>query len=343
MVEIETLTQAALIRYRARRVVPEDHVVILASTANYPPLIEAYRRAAVLIGVDPLLITYRDRPRFSGLPEAAVQAALEADVIADLNLPAWAYTDSHARVVRALREREGRWVWTAGFEEDIENFLRTPPGDPLVAARFKIVKRLIDGARIIRVRSALGTDLTVERGNPRERISHPPADWGEAGVVGFAPPEEGVNGTIAFVGALRIQGPRLYKRHVTIPIHMTVRRGRLTEIEATHADASFLQDWFASFNDPIAYQFAHTNLGFDHRVILQPMDNYAVHVYFGGVLIAFGMNFSPFFGTAGVRAKNHVDMLLTGPSYEVDGVTVMEKGHFTEESGLLNPSLGGAA
>jgi len=292
-----------------------------------------------MTGADPVLIVYRDRPRFSGLPEAVVRASADADVLADMNLPAWVYTDSHARVVRALRERGGRWVWTAGFEEDVENFLRTPPGDSLLRARFRIVKRMIDSAGVIRITSPLGTNLTVERGDPAARISHPPADWSAAGVVGFAPPEDGVNGTIAFVGALRIQGPRLYKRHITTPIRMSVTRGRLTGIDTTHADARFLWDWFSSFDDPFAYQFAHTNLGFDHRVKLQPLDNYAVHVYFGGVLLAFGMNFSPFFGSAGVRAKNHVDMLLTGASYEIDGLKILEGGEFTEASGLLNPSL----
>lgn len=343
MIDATTLAQAALARYRAKRVTERDHVVILASTANYGPLVEAYYRGAVLAGADPLLIVFRDRPRFSGLPPAVVRAAADADVLADLNLSAWVYTDSHAQVVRALRERGARWVWTAGFEEGIENFLRTPPGDPLVAARFRKVKQLIDGATRIHITSQLGTSLTIARGNPEERVSHPPADWPDAGVVGFAPPEEEVNGSIAFVGALRIQGPRLYKRHITTPIRMTVTRGRLTDIQATHPDARFLRDWFASFDDPLAYQFAHTNLGFDHRVILEPLDNYAVHVYFGGVLLAFGMNYSPFFGAAAVRARNHVDMLLIGASYEIDGRLILEGGRFTEESGLLNPSLEGSA
>lgn len=338
MTDIETLTQAALTRYRARQVSARDRVVILASTANYPPLVEAYRRAAVLAGADPLLIVYLDRPRFSGLPEAVGKAALEADVVADLNRTAWAYTDSHAQVSRALHGRNGRWVRAVGFEEDIENFLRTPPGDALVGARFRIVKRLIDGASRIRVSSSLGTDLAIVRGNPAGLASHPSADQDDTGAVGFAPPEDGVDGTIAFVGALRIEAPRLYKRHIPASIRMSVSRGRLTEIEPTNTDARFLRDWFDSFPDPTARQFVHADLGFDHRVTPRALDSYALRACFGGISIAFGLGCPPSRGSAQVSARNRVDMVLNGASCWIDNLHLMEEGRFTQDSGLLNPS-----
>jgi hypothetical protein len=332
MVDIAALTQAALVRFHACRVTSRDRVVILASTANDPRLVEAYRRAAVLAGADPLLITYLDRPPYSGVPEPVVRAAGEADVIADLNPAAWAQTNGQASVLRALHERNGRWVWPAGFEEDHVNFLRTPPGDPLVVARAQILRRLIDGANRIRFTSREGTDLTIIRDSTAERFPSIPHYWNEGGMFGFAARAEGANGTIVLVGALRTQSPRLYKRQITSPMRLDVRHGQLAKIDDANVDARFLRDWVDSLNG-MPPQLVYTSIGFDHRVTLPPLDSYALHSYLGGILFSFGTNSLPIGG----EARGHLDMLLVGSSCWVDNLKLIEDGNFTEESRLLNP------
>ena len=334
MADLDALTQAALLRFLSCRVDSRDRVIILASTANDSGTVEAYRRAAILAGTDPLLVTYLERARFSGLPQAVVKAASEADVIADLNPAAWANTPGHSYVVRSLSERNGRWVWPVGFEEEHANFLRTPPEDRLVMARFQTLKHLIDGVRQLRVASPSGTNLIIPRGNPTERISSAPLYWTNGGVLAFAPPEEGAEGTVALVGVLRIQSPRLYERQITTPLRFNIRRGRLTGIEDSSTDARFLRDWLDSLNGGPSLQLTKTSIGFDHRSILHALDDYAHYAYFGGILLQFRTDSDSKSG----NPTGQVEMLLIGSSCWIDGAMLIENGSFTEESGLLNPS-----
>lgn len=327
--EMVTAVQAQL---RDEGLSARDDVVILCSTDNYRPLVEAYFAAAVGLGADPTLLMHTARPRFAGLSDVTVEAAGQADVVIDLSLKSWVYHESHARFIQQLQAHGGRQILgqTYGWEEDVFHLLRLGP-DANVKERTRHAQPIIDRAKQIRLTSHLGTNLIVERGDPATHPSYAPA-----GQVAFAPPGDGVNGVILYQGGFRIQAPETRARMVYQPIRMTVEKGKLLDI-ATDSDAgAMLNDWFRSQHDTNAYQFAHINLGLDPRIKLEQLDNIAVHFNYGATLIAFGTNYTPLFGS-GVKAKSHIDMNLTGADYWCDNLCLVRDGEFTEESGLRGP------
>lgn len=311
---------------------PEDYVLILCSTDNYPPFVEAYFSAVASLGAEVVLLRYKARPPLIGLPDAIVDAASQADVVIDLSLKTWVYTESQGRFVRQLKARGGRQMLGAafGWEEDVYHLITLSP-DLEIKERSRRAQEFIDKAQTIRLTSSLGTDLLVQRGDPSEHVSYAPA-----GQAAFAPPTDGVDGVIYYQGGFRIQLPDVIRRMVYEPVRMEVSKGKLVDIARDTPDGIMLHDWFKSHKDPNSYQFAHMNLGLDPRIQLHRLDSLAVHFNYGATLVAFGTNYTPLFGT-GVKASSHIDMNYTGGDYWVDDLCLMRAGEFTDESGLRGP------
>lgn len=308
-----------------------DKVVILCNTENYEPLIDAYYSAAVALQADVVLVKYLSRPPLSGLSNYLVDIAVNAEILVDLSFVTWAYTDSWARFNELQKKTGVRRIrgQTWGREEDVETLIKTPP-DPQLVERTQRARELIDNATTIRVTSEIGTDFIVARGDPEKRISYCPS-----GQVAFAPPEDSANGLMVYIGGFRTQAPALQKRMVYQPVKIEFEEGKIVNISGDTEVGIMLDQWFRSHNDPNSYQFAHINLGLDHRVRLENLDNISVHFNYGGILMGFGANYDPFtFGNTTIKCKSHIDMALVRADYFVDDRKILEKGEFTEDSGL---------
>jgi len=322
------LVTAVRLHSRRWEIKPQHRVVVLTSTETYGPTRDAVVSAIVEAGADPVTVTLMVRgPLLGEMPPLAVDLLSQADVVIDLQHLTWAYTESQTRVRAALADRNGRIVSLHGREEDVFHVLRCTP-DPQLVDRTQRTKGYVDGARIIRVTSRLGTDLSVPRGDPAARPSFCPP-----GQAAFAPPDDGVNGTLYFVGGVRIQTPVLRKHMVNEPVRIDIVKSKITAIHRGTPDANMLDDWFKSHHDANSYHFAHINLGLDPRVDIHQLDNLSVHYNYGGILMGFGVNYTPLFGSA-VRAPSHVELALVGASYAVDGRPLLVDGEFTADSGL---------
>lgn len=325
------LLEAVRLRYVAAELNPDQTLLILSSTENYPLLIDAYCTAAVTLGARPILITYQSAPSLSGLPDAIIEMVAQADQLVDLCYKTSIYTDSFLEINKRLNERGGRRLdgHLFGWEEDVDYIIQCPPSDD-VAERAKRAQKMIDSAKIIRVTSDLGTDLTLARGDANVRLSYlhyPPSQ------VAISPPEDKVDGVIHFVGGFRIQYPTVHTRMVYEPVKMEIKKGMLVKIHRDNEVGILLDEWFKAQKDANAYQFAHINIGFDPRIALHNLDNMALHFNEGGVLMGFGTNYWPgVWGT--VLAKCHIDMALVGADYLLDGKHILKGGEFTLDSGL---------
>jgi len=321
---------AAKLKLEAFGLRPDEKVVILASTASYPALVDAYYSAAVALRADPVLVTYGSRQPLSGLSDLVVEMVALADAVIDLNANAWAYSDSLAKFHQLQKERGGRRVIMHVFgseEDELHTLLNCPPSED-VLERSRRAQNMIDVAKTIHVTSELGTDLTVARG---DRPSFAPQ-----GQVCFFPPDDSVNGLVYFVGGFRTVAPTVLKRMVYHPVRMEIENGKLVKIERSSEAGVMLDDWFRGVDDPNVYQFAHINLGLDHRIVLHHLDNFALHFNYGGILMGFGANNSPRLG-GNVRSKGHIEMQLTGANCLLDGRLILESGEFTADSGLRAP------
>lgn len=311
---------------------PGDEILILSSTDNYPPLVDAYVTAVASTGAEPILLTYTARPPLVGLPDSIVDAAIQADMLIDLSYKSWAYTESHGRYIRESRARGGRPIrgQTYGWEEDVFHLIRLVP-DPEIKERSQRAKELIDKAQTIRLTSSLGTDLVVQRGDPDQHLL-----VAASGFVAFAPPDDGADGVIYYQGGFRIQFPAVIKKMVYQPIRMEVQKGTVVDIARDSEAGIVLDDWLRSHHDANSYHFAEVGFGFDPRIELHRLDNLAVHAENHGIMFGIGTNFSAKFGTS-VRARSHIDMMYTGVDYWFDDLRLVQGGEFTEESGLRGP------
>ncbi len=326
------LLSAARLRLRAWGLTPGDKAIVLADTDTYAPLLEACFLAASEVTPDLCVVTYPTRfEPFADIPDVVERAIAQCTFIVDIPSRAWTYSGSHNRVESWVQQagiKGGRW---GGQEEDIPHFKLLTPDDT-VDLRSRRAKDLFDRAHELHLTSSVGTDLYVSRGDPLERPTFAPS-----GQAAFAPPEESVNGVLVLLGAIRSRmpgpdGPRLL---VNEPTRCEFEAGVLVGIDETGAVGRFLSNWFASWRDPLVYHFAHINLGVDHRVRLQYLDNLAVHFNYGGILCGIGTQYTPLFGHSSVRqARAHIELHVTGTSLEVDGVQVTRDGQFTAESGI---------
>ena len=133
----------------------------------------------------------------------------------------------------------------------------------------------------------------------------------------------------------RCPGPHGHSGLVHKPVHIEIDRGRIVSISRDTEQGIFLDDWFSSWEDPAVYYIDHFNIGVEHRVRLEYLDNLSTHFNYGGILMGFGVSFSSNRGDPGVfRANGHIELQLTGATLFFDERPIMVDGEFTRESGL---------
>ncbi len=320
------LMRGAVQRLQFWGLTPQHRFVVLASTRTHAPIVDAFLGAGATLGTEPVLLIVPYRRPFADIPTSAEEALKGADFVIDLQHLTWGYTSSYNRVVQNLEGRQAFYAAVGGLPEDVQNIINCPPNETY-RTRALHAQKIIDGARMIRVTTDHGTDLRVPRGDPRELIAFPSPHYGQ---VAFAPPTSTAEGVVMFQGAVRIQAPDPQTFHVFEPFSIEIREGRIADIDRAHGWAYFLADWFASFDSPNAYQFAHINIGLDERASLVQIDNMSIHFRAGGVLMGFGINWTPHFGTPPVPGViNHVDMHLVNANYFADNVQLAANGRLT--------------
>lgn len=332
---------------------PGETVIVFCDDGTVPAWAAAFHAAATDRGCDATV--YRCAAR-QGLivdfPPRAIEALLQADIVFDLSTSVWAYTDTHGRLTGP--DQSVRVAYVGGNAKSIETIRLIPP-DPELAVRIRRARDLVDGVETFRITSSLGTDLILRRGD-REQFPvlmqgipvTEPGQFGDlfGGWVAMALPEAGVDGVVQYVGAYdAIGGP--YHRVVDEPIALHIEGGRITRIGGDHEEARALAQWFRSWRDPNSYRFSHFNVGLDHRARHYRFPDTNLHAAHGGMILAFGSNYSPgIFGRGSiVRARSHVDLTLMGASLAIDGRQILVDGEFTPDSGLRGPHVqgGGAA
>lgn len=326
---IEDIIAAAHKYVGSVRFRPGDAVVIISSTNTYPPIRDAILGAVISHGVDPVLIVIKNRgPIGMEVPQAAVDCCCNADVVIDLQIHDWAYSDSRNKVIHTMDAKGGVYQDFEALEEDVDNFCNLGPNQ-VMQERTSRISAIVDNAKLIRIKSEDGTDLEVLRGDRVDRPIFKPQ-----GQVGFSPPEDGVNGTMMYKGACRVQGPSLIKQMVYRPARIEWEKGKIANIARDTEFGAFLDDWLDSMRQPAAYQFAHINFGVDHRVKIHGCDSAAVHYNYGGILVGVGTNYSARFGKRSVKTRSHVDLQWVGQSAWIDGKHVLDEGQYTPSSGI---------
>ena len=351
---VAELFNAASVRLSHAGLKAGDQALIVADTGTHQPMVDATYTAAVALGADVTVMTFkaREQPFNWELPPLVERAIYNADFTYSLLSQGWFYNVSSERVrghMRTTGKRMGHWE---GREMAVGHFLALLPGNAEVIQRSQIIDRLLYEVSMIRVTSRQGTDLILERGDPQKQLmntaegqtNYSPLSIESRMAIakGEHPPvHEVVSGTLMFQGAYvtKCPGPHGHASLVQEPVQMEIDRGRIVSIARDTEHGIFLDNWFRCWENPAVYYIDHFNIGVDHRVRLEYLDNLSVHFNYGGLLLGFGISFSSNRGDLGVfRANAHIEIHLTGATVFFDERPILVDGEFTRESGLRAPN-----
>ena len=344
------LYAAAKARFDHADVKPDEKVLILADSGTYRPLLDAVYAAAVATGADVTLLKFRAReqPWNWEMPPLLEHAICNADFTFSITSSRSYYNPSSVRLQSHMRKTGKRMVSWGGREIAVGHFLALLPGNQEIIERSQLIGKLMYNARMIRITSREGTHLVMERGDPQKQLMNNPvgqANYSPLSIEsrmaianGEHPPTyEVMQGTLMLRGAYRSRcpGPEGLGSLVHRPVRIEIDRGRIVDIAQDTGHGIFLSDWFRSWEDPTVYYIDHLNVGVDHRIRLEYLDNVAVHYNYGGILMGFGISFSSIRGDPGVfRANAHMELHLTGATVFFDDRPILVDGEFTRESGL---------
>lgn len=300
---------------------PGEQVLIVADTLADERVSAALLGAARASNAEAMLMIFPARPRGGMEPPTAVAAAMQQADAVFLHTSA-SLTHSQARI--AAQQAGARVISMPGVNGD--TFLRTMSADMTkVADLTRHLSLLIDQAKVARLTSPLGTDLTLELGNPTlvlDGICHERGelDTFPAGLPLSVPRSGGVHGRAVVDGSITSIG------RLSTPVTLHFEAGRAVKIEGG-PEADRLTQLLAQFNDPAVYSFAAWGMGANPGArLLGDEPSFEGERIYGWAHVSLGSNAALPGGT--VRAPIHLDAIIAFPVVELDGRVVMRNGQF---------------
>ena len=318
-VELQRCAEVAL--KQCVRLQPEERVLVVTDTMRDQSVARALVGAAIAAGSEASLLVMPARRSAPQEPPAAVIAAMqETDVV--FLYTTFSHSHSSARV--AAQAAGARVISIPGVTED--GFLRTLSVDiPELARVTNRLAERVDQARVARLVTPLGTDITFELGHPTtivDGLCEQPGeiDFFPPGLFLSVPREDGVSGRAVVDGAITQIG------RLSSPVTLTFEEGRLTLIEGG-AEASRLERLLGSLEDDNVYRFAAWGLGTNQGAALVGEDpSFEGERMYGWGHVSTGSNATLPGGT--VQAKIHLDGIIATPTVYLDGEVIAEEGRF---------------
>jgi leucyl aminopeptidase (aminopeptidase T) len=298
-----------------------ERVLVVTDTMRDQSVARALVGAALAADAEAVLTVIPTRRSTPQEPPASVLAAMQA---ADLVFLYTTYSLTHSSARVQAQKAGARVISMPGVTED--GFLRTMSVD--MNRLISLTNRLSDRvarAKTARVTTSLGTDMRYELGFPVAALDGVVEKAGDLdafppGLFLSVPQESSASGVAVVDGAITQIG------RVSAPVTMTFAEGRLTKIEGG-SEAGRLTQLLASLNDDNAYKFAAWGIGTNAGAALVGDDpSFEGERAFGWTHVSTGSNATFPGGT--VRAKIHLDGLISQPTIHLDDELVLQDGKF---------------
>lgn len=298
----------------------------ITDTAWSPAYASACMGAARALGAEAVQATFQ----WDTSPDARALSALCK--VADLIVYMTAHTLHYRPEIGAALARGAR-VLCCMEPPHVLDRLRFDAG---VRNRAIAGARLLDPARRLRITSAAGTDLTMDKTGRRGLANYGAADepghldfWG-LGAVQAAQLEGSTNGTLVLdVGDSVFH----LARYIEAPVHITFEAGRVVALEGG-LDARLIRDLLVAAGDDGAWAAGHMAWGVDPRAIwTQPIAQTPntggggadIESFGGAVQVQLGSNDDVAFGGKN-RSRAHLGLCLRGATLSLDGTDVVSDG-----------------
>lgn len=284
-------------------VIVDEKVVVLSQGAARLDYADAFLAAGQRLGAvmyhmrlpDPVTTASGWRVGVTGLAALpdAVEALKQADMVVDLMFLLFS---SEQMAIQA----SGTRILTV--VEPAPLLARLMPTREL-RARVEVAGDILSKAKVMRITSPHGTDVTYKLGVyptiTEYGSTDEPGRWDHwpAGLVFTGAADDGVDGQIVVAPGDALLPFNSYARD---PITYTIEKGFITDIRGG-LDAELVKSYMESFNDPRGYGMSHVGWGLDDRAHWHGLTDFP-----GGL----GMELRSFYGNV---------MFSTGPNNELGG------------------------
>jgi 2,5-dihydroxypyridine 5,6-dioxygenase len=294
---------------------PEHQVLVLSdhhTRHNVEPLAIALNEVGAAYHLMEIEGSARHGKQLSPI---VAEAMKKADLVIGLTRANIAHTEARQAATHA---GAGVIVLPESHQEDF--FLAEGWEADFVALRPEIesLARSLTRARVARVRSADGTDVTMSIEGRRGRSLHGFANTVDISAgycleASLAPVEGTAEGVIVVNAS--IPGVSLIRNE---PVRIIMEKGMAVSIEGG-AEARMFRELLKSFNDPLVYNLGELGVGMNPKCVLDGTMMSDESVY-GSIQLALGT--SAYIGGT-VRAAAHYDTILTDATLELDGRPVL--------------------
>ena len=324
MIAVELQRCARVALEKCARVRTGERVLVVTDTMRDQSVAHALMGAAMAAGAEAVLMVIPTRRSTPQEAPAPVVGALQATDLAFLYTT---YSLSHSNA-RVLAQKAGaRVISMPGVTED--GFLRTlsVDMDRLASLTNRLAER-VARAGMARVTTPLGTDMRYTLEHPvttMDGVCEKPGeiDFFPAGLFLSVPREGSASGKAVVDGAITQIG------RLSSPVTMTFADGRLVKIEGG-GEAARLEQLLASLDDDNAYRFAAWGIGSNPGAALVGEDpSFEGERVCGWTHISTGSNATFPGGT--VRAKIHLDGIISRPTIYLDDEVIAREGKFQGE------------
>jgi 2,5-dihydroxypyridine 5,6-dioxygenase len=317
--------------------------VVLSETTSRREIVETARLALESLGaaVIDVGLTTPSNPgplpiRSTGASQAVARhcgalAALQAvEFVADCTVEGLLHAPELGQILGA---RTRVLMISNEHPENVERW----PHDPLLADRVARGVEMLGSARVMRVTSEAGTDLTVALEGAFSAGSHgwctepgSIAHW-PGGLVVVFPAAGSVHGSVVLApGDVNLT----FKHYVRTPVLLTIENDYVVDIAGVGVDAELLGSYLAAFDEPEAYAVSHVGWGMNPAARWESLAMWDKADTNGTELRAFAGNFLYSTGAnevAGRFCRGHFDLPMRGCTVELDGFAVVVDGELCSE------------
>jgi len=204
--------------------------------------------------------------------------------------------------------------------------------NPELEAKVKIGIKMLRGAKVMRVMSPAGTDLTINvegaaAGGIWGYTARPGtlAHW-PGGLCLCFPKPNSVNGRVVLApGDVNLT----FKRYLETPIALTVKDDYVEKIDGTGLDAELMRSYISAWGDREAYAVSHVGWGMNKGARWDAMTMYDRNDFNGSEMRAFAGNFLYSTGANEVAKRytlGHFDLPMRHCTVSLDGKDVVTDG-----------------
>lgn len=320
------------------KVRPGDAVAILSESQSRQINVQLAELALLRLGARPFHIVLPTPPLEAPVPvrstgssvaigglEPVVQALSASVMVADLTVEGL----MHSKEFPTLRQAGTRVLYISNEHPEVLERLRADAG---MKARIQRGRALMQQAKTMRVRSAAGTDLTIDMneamvGGNVGWVDEPGqlASW-PGGICSCFPRAGAVKGTLVLdEGDINLT----FKRYLASPVKLVIVDDFVEEIVGESLDADLMREYFAAWGDRNAYGASHVGWGMNQGARWESLVMYDKGDINGTEQRAFAGNFLYSTGAnprAGRHTLGHYDLPVRRCDIWLDGQQVVKSG-----------------